>query len=214
MSLKIHAFPLSPRGFKVLAVANHLSLDYEFCLCDLTKGDQKNPAFMALNPNARMPVLEDDSFVLWESNAILEYLATKKRDGGLLPQDDRGRADVMRWMFWDACHWDPTCAIFIFENLVKPFFNLGPSDAAEIAKGEQRFQTFAPVLDAQLKAHKFITGDKPTIADFAIASPLNNAEAAKIPVAPYAAIKRWFADMSALPAWQKTLAASAPTKAA
>ena len=43
MSLKIHAFPLSPRGFKVLAVANHLSLDYEFCICDLTKGDQKNP---------------------------------------------------------------------------------------------------------------------------------------------------------------------------
>ena len=212
MSLKLHSFPLSPRGFKVLAVANYLGLDYEFCLVDLGKGEQKRPEFLALNPNGRMPVLEEDGFSLWESNAILTYLAGKKPEAGLLPSDERGRADVMRWMFWDSAHWDSICAIFIYENLVKSLFNRGTADSAELAKGEQRFAQFAPVLDAQLKTHKFICGGKPTIADFTIASPLNAAEPAKLPLAPYANIRRWFGDMAALPAWQKTLAQSAPAK--
>ncbi len=206
MTLKLHAFPFSPRGFKVLAVANYLGLDYEFCLVDLGKGEQKRPEFLALNPNGRMPVLEEDGFSLWESNAILTYLAGKKPEAGLLPADERGRADVMRWMFWDSAHWDSICAIFIYENLVKTFFKLGEPDAAELAKAEQRFHQFAPVLDAQLKTRKFICGDKPTIADFTIASPLNAAEPAKFPLGPYAAIRRWYSDMSALPAWRKTLA--------
>lgn len=55
MSLKLHAFPLSPRGFKVLAAANHLGLDYEFIMVNLGSGEQKRPEFLALNPNARMP---------------------------------------------------------------------------------------------------------------------------------------------------------------
>jgi len=213
MSLKIHAFPLSPRGFKVLAVANHLGLDYEFHLVDLSKGAQKTPQFLALNPNGRMPVLEDDDFVLWESNAILEYLAAKKPEGGLLPTEIRGRSDVMRWMFWDSAHWDSICAIFMFENMVKARFRLGTADPAEIAKGEQRFGQFAPVLDDRLKTHKFICGASPTIADFTIAAPLNSAEPAKIPLGAYANIRRWHGDMSSLPAWKKTLAAIPPRTA-
>ena len=213
MSLKLHAFPLSPRGFKVLAAANHLGLDYEFIMVNLGSGEQKRPEFLALNPNARMPVLEDDGFVLWESNAILQYLAAKKPDAGLLPMDERGRADVTRWLFWDSCHWDPACVIFIFENLVKQVLKMGAPDTAEIAKGEQRFHQFATVLEAQLASRKFICGDKPTIADFAIASPLNLAEQAKFPLEPYVNIRRWYGAVSALPAWQKTLAAAAPPAA-
>jgi glutathione S-transferase len=213
MSLVIHAFPFSPRGFKVLAVANQLGLDYEFRLCDLAKGDQKLPAFVALNPNARMPVLEDGDFALWESNAILQYLAEKKPEGGLLPVDARGRADVMRWMFWDSCSWDPACATYIFENLVKPFFGRGEADPAELEKVAPRFEKFATVLDDQLKTHQFITGDNPTIADFTIAAPLNAAEEAKMPLAPYANIRRWYGDMASLPAWKKTLVVTPPRTA-
>ncbi len=78
-------------------------------------------------------------------------------------------------------------------------------DATEIAKGEQRFHQFAPVLEAQLKTHKFVCGDKPTMADFSLASPLYYAGSAKIPLAPYTAIRRWYTDMSALTAWKETL---------
>src|SRR5437660_9116407 len=77
MSLKLYVFPPSPRAFKVLLAAHQLGIDYELRLVDLTKGDQKAPSFLSLNPNARMPVLDDDGFILWESNAIVEYLASK-----------------------------------------------------------------------------------------------------------------------------------------
>jgi len=206
MSLKLHVFPPSPRAFKVQAAANHLGLDYELCFVNLAKGDQKRPEHLAINPNGKMPVLEEDGFALWESNAILHYLAGKKPGSGLLPLDERGRADVMRWLFWDSAHWDAACAILVFEHLVKPMFGRGGADPVEVAKGEERFQQCAKVLDALLKGRKFICGDKLTLADFSIGASLILAEQAKLPLVPYAEIKRWYAGLTALPCWQKTLA--------
>ena len=203
MSLIFHAFPPSPRSFKILAVANHLGLDYQLHVVDLVKGDQKGTKFAALNPNGRAPVIEDGDFVLWESNAILQYLAAKKP--GLMPLDERGRADVIRWLFWDSCHWDPACVTFIFENIVKQLVKAGPPDAAEIARGEPKFARVANVLDEHLKTHRFIGGDKPNVADFAVAAPLNYTKEAGIPLARHVEIRRWYDEMSALPAWRATL---------
>ncbi len=70
-----------------------------------------------------MPVIEEDGWTLWESNAIVQYLATRKWDAGLLPRDERARADVTRWLFWDSAHWDQACAILrSSRNFVKGFF--------------------------------------------------------------------------------------------
>ena len=105
MSIELHVFPPSPRAFKVMAAANHLGIDHKLNFVDLRKGDQKAPAYVALNPNMRMPTLTDGDFVLWESNAILQYLAGMKPESGLLPRDERARLDVIRWQFWDRAHW-------------------------------------------------------------------------------------------------------------
>ena len=123
--INLYVFPASPRAFKVLAAATHLGLEHNVRLVDLSKGEHRTPEFAALNPNKKMPVLEEDGFVLWESNAILQYLAAKKPESGLLPTDARGRADVTRWQFWDMAHWDPACAILIFETLVKKLLAIG-----------------------------------------------------------------------------------------
>jgi glutathione S-transferase len=206
MSLKIHAFPASPRGFKVVSFANHIGIPYEFVFCDLTKGVQKTPEFTALNLNQRMPVLEENGWSLWESNAICQYLADKKPESGLLPQDPRGRADVNRWMFWESAHWDTACVILVFERFVKGFFGQGAPDPVQVEKGITQFNRAAGVLDAHLKGRKFVSGDKLTVADFSIASAMIMAENASFPLEPYGEIRRWYTAMSALPAWQKTLA--------
>ena len=152
--ITLHVFPFSPRAFKVLAVAEHLGLDYEKKMVDLGKGEQKTPEFSALNPNQRMPVMEDGDFVLWESGAIMQYLALKKPEAGLLPTEPRRLADVTRWQCWDLAHWEAACAIFIFENAVKALFKLGEPDPAEIAKGEERFYRAAGVLNGHLKGKR------------------------------------------------------------
>src|SRR6202158_596909 len=170
--MKLYVFPPSPRAMKVVALAEHLQLEHETRLVDLTKGEQMKPEFAALNPNQRMPVLEDDSFVLWESNAILQYLAAKKPGSGLWPTDARGQADVPRWPSWDAADWSPTCAILTFERLVKKLTGQGEPDPAQIAKGETQFHKFAKVLNAHLKGRKWLGGNQLTIADFAVGAPM------------------------------------------
>jgi glutathione S-transferase len=77
MTLELFLFPPSPRAFKVIAVAHHLGLSYETRIVHLFNGEQNHPDYVALNPNKRMPVLREDDFVLWESNAITQYLASK-----------------------------------------------------------------------------------------------------------------------------------------
>src|SRR5882672_471512 len=208
--LNLYVFPPSPRAFKVLAVANHLGLNYQKHIVDLSKGEQRQPQFAALNPNQRMPVLEEDGYVLWEANAIMQYLADKKPEGKLLPTESRARLVVTRWQFWDLAHCDSACAIFIFERLVKKLLNIGDVDPAEIAKGEERFHRSAAVLDAQLKGRKYVAGNELTLADFSLGAPLNVAGPAQIPFAKYAEIKRWHAGLSELPAWRQSIAFPAP----
>ncbi len=104
--MKLYVLPPSPRAFKVIALKNYLALDCEMQLVDLGKGDQLAPEYIAMNPNRKMPVLEDDGFVLWESNAILFYLASKKPESALWPPDAKRQADVLRWLAWESAHWD------------------------------------------------------------------------------------------------------------
>jgi len=203
MSLKIHAFPLSPRGFKVLCFANHIGADYEFVLCDLRKGAQRTPEFTALNLNQRMPVLEEDGWSLWESNAILQYLAA---NAGLLPKDERARADIARWMFWESAHWDQACAILVFERFVKGAFGLGAADEKEVEKGIAQFHRAGSVLDRHLEGRRYLCNDTLSIADFAVGAALIMSDMAQFPLGDYAQIKRWHAQLTALPAWPKTLA--------
>jgi glutathione S-transferase len=215
MSIEIYAFPPSPRAFKVLAVANHLGIDITLRVIDLLKGEQKSPDYAALNPNMAMPTLKDGDYVLWESNAIAQYLAGRKPQSGLLPTDERGRLDVTRWQFWDLAHWDPACTIVLMENFVKPkVLGIAETDPAALAKGTEMFHRAATVLDGQLKTRRFVTGDTLTLADFALGAPLNYAVQGRFPLEPYGEIRRWHASLLALPAWQKTMAQSAPPAAA
>src|ERR1700724_3020514 len=193
MTIELYGFPPSPRAFKPMVVANHLGIETTLRIVDLVKGDQKSPQYAALNPNMRMPTLKDGDYVLWESNAIAQYLAGKKPQSGLLPADEKGRLDVTRWQFWDLAHWDPHCAVFIFEHIVKPVvIKAGEPDAASLAKGAELFHRSATVLDAQLKGKPWVTGDTLTVADFSLGAPMNYAEMAHFPLDSYREITRWF----------------------
>jgi glutathione S-transferase len=214
MTIELFVFPRSPRSFKVMAVANHLGIEHALRPLNAAKGEHKAPAYAALNPTMRAPTLKDGDFVLWEANAILQYLASRKPDSGLLPADERARLDVTRWQFWDLAHWDPACAVFAWEYAAKPFLGMGPPDVAAIEKATPGFESAAKVLDGQLKGKKFVAGDRLTLADFSLGAPMVLAEMARYPLTPFKEISRWYATLSALPAWQKTIAQTTAPAAA
>jgi glutathione S-transferase len=205
--MKLHVAPPSPRAFKVLAVARYLDLDFELCPVDILNGAHQRPEFAALNPNKKMPVLEDDGFVLWESNAICQYLAAKKPERGLLPSDPRGRADVSRWQFWDSAHWDPACATLVFERMLKKVFGQGDPSPAQVAKGEEEVRRFGGVLNGSLAGRRFLCGDQLTVADFSVGAWLNYSQPAAYPIDDLREIKRWYAGLMELPAWRESIVA-------
>jgi glutathione S-transferase len=203
--MKLHVFPPSPRAIKVMGLANHLGLDCELRIVDLFKGEQQKPEFAALNLNKKMPVLEDHGFVLWESNAILQYLASKKPESGLWPTHPQRQADVSRWQFWDMAHWDPSCAILVFERVVKKLSGQGDPDPAQIAKGEHEFHRYADVLNRTLKGRKWLAGSDLTVADFSLGAGMVYAAQAELPLARYPDITRWYESLAAIPGWKKAL---------
>jgi glutathione S-transferase len=208
MAIELYVFPPSPRAFKVMVAANHLGIDATLRFLDLRKGEQKEAGYARLNPNRRMPTLRDGDDVIWESEAILQYLALKNPAGGLFPADARARLAVTQWQFWNLAHWDPACAVFAFEYVAKRFLRGADAapDMAAIAKGTEVFHRVASVLEGQLEGKRFLLGDTLTLADFSLGAAMILAEAAHLPLAPYGAIARWHATLAALPAWRQTLA--------
>jgi glutathione S-transferase len=209
MDLELFVFPASPRAFKVMAVANHLGLDYVQRFVDLRCGENRQPEYAALNPNMRMPTLKHGDYVLWESNAIMQYLALLWPAAGLLPADERGRLDVTRWQFWDLAHMDTACAPYMWEYPVKRMMGIPGPDLDAVARAEAPFHRSAGVLNAQLRGRTYVTGETLTLADFALGANLIHAGDAHMPLEPYAEIRRWYENLCALPGWQRTLQGAA-----
>jgi glutathione S-transferase len=203
--MKLYIFP-SARILGVLAVKNHLALECEVQPIDLGRGDQLTPQYLALNPNRKMPTLDDDGFVLWESNAIMFYLAGKQGGGSLWPSDLTGQADVIRWLAWESAHWDAeSCGMVAYEKASKAVLGLGPPDPAFVARGEQNFARFAGVLDTSLRGKTWLIGERLTIADFSVGTLVPAAKRMALPIGDFPEIVRWYNGLAALPAWQDAL---------
>jgi len=206
--MRLYLFPISGRVLGIVALKNHLALDCELRPIDLSRGDQLTPDYLALNPNRKMPTLKEGEFVLWESNAILFYMATKRPESGLWPSDERGQADVLRWLAWESAHWDAeSCGMVAFEKASKAVLGLGAPDPAFIARGEQNFLRFATVLDDHLHGKAWLIGERLTIADFSIGGLVPTASRLGLPLARFSEISRWYERLAALPAWQNAVAA-------
>ncbi|HEX3761057.1 MAG TPA: glutathione S-transferase family protein [Kofleriaceae bacterium] len=203
--MKLYTFASSPNCWKVLAAARELSIAVETIQVDLFKGEAKTPAFLARNPNGRVPVLEDDGFVLWESNAILAYLASRQPIPSLLPVEPRERADVDRWLYWESTMLSPAVWKVGFEKIIKPIRKQAP-DEAQIAAGTADFAAAARVLDSALIGNEYVTG-KLSIADFAIGPFINLATGAcGLRIDPYRQLSAWRDHMNARASVQQTMA--------
>jgi glutathione S-transferase len=213
--MRLYLFPPSTRVLAIVALKNHLALDCELNPIDLGRGDQLTPEYLALNPNRKMPTLKDGEFVLWESNAILFYMAAKRPESGLWPADLRGQADVLRWLAWQSAHLDAeSYGMVAFEKGSKAVLGLGAPDPAFIARGEQNFVRFAAVLDDHMKGRGWLVGERPTIADFSIGAVVPSAAHLGLPLARFSEIGRWYKGLSALPGWRDAVAAKDAAMAA
>jgi glutathione S-transferase len=202
--MKLYMNPMSPNVRRVRLTAAVLGLDLEEKKLDFTRGEHKNPEYLALNPNGAVPTLVDGDFALTESRAIMQYLASKKPESGLLPRDEKARADVVRWQFWDASHFSPQLSALAFEKLIKAMMGMGEPDQRKVDDALANFRRFGAVLNTRLEGKNHVVGDVLTIADLTLASSLMYAKQTDVPLAEFPNIQSWFARISDMDAWKKT----------
>jgi glutathione S-transferase len=188
---------LNPR--KTCAAARYLGLPVDFVRIDVFRGESRTPEFLALNPNGQVPVLQDGTRLLTESNAIMCYLSDKA-GADLWPHDAR-QIEVLRWLFWDAQHFSRHAAAFYFQNIVKPMAGREP-DPAALEEPRGLFRTYAAVLNDHLRGRRYVVDDRLSVADFALAATLPYAVKARLPLDGFTEIVRWHEGMNELPAWR------------
>jgi glutathione S-transferase len=202
--MKLYHNPLSPNVRRVRLTAAVLELPLEEKVLDFSKGEHKNPEYLALNPNGAVPTLVDGDFVLTESRSIMQYLASKRPDSGLLPRDEAQRADVTRWQFWDAAHFSPQLGTLTFEKVLKVMMGLGEPNTVKIEEALSNFRRFAGVLDKRLEGKTYVVGNAVTLADLTLASSLMYAQQTEAPVAEFPNVQAWLSRITTLPAWKKS----------
>lgn len=192
-----YAETLNPR--KACAAAKFLKAPVDLVFVDLAKGEQRTETFRQLNPNAAVPVLQEDGGTLWEANAIMCRLSDIV-GSDFWPVDDR-QVDVMKWLSWDSAHFTRFGGTLYFEKLVRPAIGLGDPDARIVEQATAAFRRSARIFDDHLRHSRWAAGETPTVADFALGAALPFAAPAEIPVGDFLNVSRWYERLCGLDGW-------------
>lgn len=158
------------RSARIVWMLKELGLEYESVPMDYAAGDLRRPEFLAINPAGKVPVLEDDGFVLSESAAILIYLAEKHPEKALLPADPKERADALRWMFFCATELEQPLWQAARHGMLYP-----PEKrvSAILPVACEEFKAMAAVVDARLQGREYLVGSRFSVADLIVAWTLD-----------------------------------------
>jgi glutathione S-transferase len=192
MSITLYRHAVSGHSHRVQLALSLLGLPHQLVDVDLMKAAHKTPEFLKMNPFGQVPVLDDGGVILFDSNAILVYLANRyDTDRQWLPRDAKGQADVQVWLSVAAglIAFGPSAARLI--NLFGAKYN--PDEVVGRAHG------LLKLVDAQLATRRFLVGDTPTLADIANYSYLAAAPEGNVDLAAYANVRAWLARIEALP---------------
>lgn len=191
--LTIYGTELSSPSNKVRFVANELGLDYEYKSLNLIAGENKSEEHLKLHPAGKVPVIDDDGFVLFESSTIIRYLA-EKCDSPLYPAAAKQRALVNQWSDFASHHIAAALSRVLVNRVFAPFLNQ-EVDERSLADGLSFLEQFLPVVDAPLKERRYLAGGELTLADFNLLSALDPAEVAQVDLSGYLNITRWRNDL-------------------
>ena len=186
---------------KALLCLGELGLPFERVDAGMTFGVVKTPEYMAKNPNSVVPTLEDDGFVLWESNAIVRYLAATHGAGTLWPTDPRARGLADRWMDWQQTSHNPSLTT-VFWNLVR---SPGAVSPAEFDAACARIERAMDILEEALTRHAWLGGDAFTMAECALAPGVHRYLHLPMERKPRPHVARWYEAVLQRPVAQHVL---------
>lgn len=201
MSIKIYDAAQSPNARKVRLLAAELGIPLERVPVSIQKGENRTPEYLAKNPNGKIPTLEEEGFVLWESGAIMKYLAAKRPEKSLMPIDAKGLLLLDQWLLWWTAHPEPALMSLAVEKVIKPFLGMPGNDQGIIRDAENSISRYLPVLERQLDGKEHVLG-RLSILDFVIAPDLEFAGRVGVELGRYPNLTRLVQQMQSRPYWK------------
>ena len=191
---KVYGDYKSGNCYKVKLMLNLLGIPYQWVDVDILNGDTQTPEFLAKNPNCKIPVLElDDGTCLWESNAILNFLA----DGSeFLPTEPRLRTQVLQWQFFEQYSHEPYIAVARF---IQFYLGLPADRLEEYKKLHKGGYKALKVMERQLQLTPYLVGDQFSIADVALYAYTHVAEEGGFELDAYPGVQAWLARVASHP---------------
>ena len=181
---------------KVVWCADEIGLPYERIDVGGKFGGNDTPEYLAMNPNGLVPVIDDAGFVLYESNAIVRYLAARYAPGTLWPDDPRRRADVDRWMEWQSTAYTPAMWAAFWQLIRTP---QDKRDAKAVEASRIKTDKLAAILDGHLASRRFLCGEAFTAADIVNGCAAHRWLNLPLERAPRPHLERWYAELKSRP---------------
>lgn len=187
---------------KVLWCLEELGISYQRIDVGGQYGKLNDPLYRSMNPNGLIPCLQDDDFILWESNTIVRYLAAQYGDGTLYLPDARLRASAEKWMDWATSSMvEPFKAVFIGLVRTPP----EQQDKVKIAQGMTQLNTLMAIADQALEKQAYLSGDKFGIGDIPLGCLAYAWFNLSIERPPLPNVERWYHSVSQRAAFQKVI---------
>ena len=181
---------------KVVWCADELGLAYERIDAGGKFGVNDTPEYLAMNPNGLVPVIDDAGFILYESNAIVRYLAARSGEGILWPKEARERADVDRWMEWQSTAYTPAMWAAFWQLVRTP---ADKRDAAAIEASRAKSEKLSGILDSHLATRRYLAGERFSAADIVVGCAAHRWLNLPLAREPRAHLERWYADLKSRP---------------
>ena len=181
---------------KVVWCADELGLAYERVDAGGAFGLTRTPEYLAMNPNSLVPVIEEDGFVLYESNAIVRYLAARHSKDTLWPEDLRKRADADRWMEWQSNTYTPAMRDIFWQLVRTPVDKQNP---AVIEASRKECERLTAILDAHLAGRRYVTAHGFTTADIVLGCAAHRWLHLPLAREPRSNLERWYAELKSRP---------------
>lgn len=197
---QIYSHPYSQHSRRVISLLEEVGIEYESHIVDLLKGEHLSESYLSINPNHQVPTLIDGNVKIHESNAILRYLCIKHELFDWYPRSLDTLAKVEQWLDWTQCQLFPLVRLIVLNRVfMGKNGDLNAADEAVV-----KIQAQFSIMENYLEGLQFLAGDKPTIADLALASNIFQLGLAnEMPTTPN--IVRWYQNIAALKGFQKSL---------
>lgn len=211
--MTIYTHPLTHNPIKLQLVMSYIAHeserarqqmhDIQLETVALNQLEHKQEDFLQLNPNGKIPVLVHGDLILWESNAIAQYLANYF-GSRLWPYGADQQASVLRWLLWETGCWDTVAGNILLNEFYLPFWGY-PGDATRKDKNRKIFKSRAALLNQQLLGKTYLNAEEMSLADLCIAAPLMHFDAIDIDLSPYPALQDWLTRLKQQPWWQQVV---------